>query len=150
LKRSSISRTARRGRNACKTHLAVALATLAVEAVFRCYFTNAEQMVANIAQAIHEGNLASKLKTYTAPSVLVIDDVGLLPMDRAAASAFYRVVNVHYEKQHSTTATTNRGLPNWGEIFGDTVVAAAVTDPPNGVREELPPSRAALCQRVTA
>jgi DNA replication protein DnaC len=56
-----------------KTHLAVALATLAVEAGFRGYFTNAEEMVANIAQATREATLVSKLKTYTAPSVLVID-----------------------------------------------------------------------------
>jgi len=111
-----------------KTHLAVAIATLAVEAGYRGYFTNAEEMVANIAQATREGTLASKLRTYTAPSILVIDDVGLLPMDRAAASAFYQVVNQRYEKQHSTIVTTNRGLPDWGEIFGDTVVAAAILD----------------------
>lgn len=111
-----------------KTHLAVALAILAVEAGYRGYFTNAEEMVANIAQAAREGNLASKLKTYTAPSVLVIDDVGLLPMDRAAASAFYQVINTRYEKQHSTIVSTNRSLPDWGEIFGDTVVAAAILD----------------------
>ena len=111
-----------------KTHLAVAIATLAVEAGYRGYFTNAEEMVASIAQATREGSLASKLKTYTAPSILVIDDVGLLPMDRAAASAFYQVVNLSYEKQHSTIVTTNRGLPDWGEIFGDTVVAAAILD----------------------
>ena len=49
-------------------------------------------------------------------------------MDRAAASAFYQVVNLRYEKQHSTIVTTNRGLPDWGEIFGDTVVAAAILD----------------------
>ena len=46
----------------------------------------------------------------------------------AAASAFYQVVNLRYEKQHSTIVTTNRGLPDWGEIFGDTVVAAAILD----------------------
>jgi len=65
-----------------KTHLAVSIATLAVEAGSRGYFTIAEEMWlfgANIAQAHREGNLASKLKTYTAPSVLVIDDVGPLP-----------------------------------------------------------------------
>jgi DNA replication protein DnaC len=111
-----------------KTHLAVTIATLAVEAGYRGYFTNAEEMVANIAQATREGNLATKLKTYTAPSVLVIDDVGLLPTDRVAASAFYQVVNRRYEKQHSTIVTTNRGLPDWGEISGDTVVAAAGLD----------------------
>jgi DNA replication protein DnaC len=111
-----------------KTHLAVAIATLAVEAGYRGYFTNAEEMVANLAHAARDGTLASKLKTYTAPSVLVIDDVGLLPMDRPAASAFYQVINLRYEKQHSTIVTTNRGLQAWGDIFGDTVVAAAILD----------------------
>jgi len=111
-----------------KTHLAVAIATLAVEAGYRGYFTNAEEMVANINQAAREGTLASKLKTYTAPSVLVIDDVGLLPMERGAASAFYQVINQRYEKQHSTIVTTNRSLPDWGEVFGDTVVASAILD----------------------
>ena len=111
-----------------KTHLAVAIATRAVEAGYRGYFTNAEEMVANIAQASREGTLVSKLKTYTAPSVLVIDDVGLLPMERTAASAFYQVVNQRYEKQHSTIVTTNRSLPDWGEIFGDAVVASAILD----------------------
>jgi DNA replication protein DnaC len=56
-----------------KTHLAVALATLAVEAGFRGYFTNAEEMVANIAQATREGNLASKLKTYTGSDEGLVD-----------------------------------------------------------------------------
>ena len=109
-------------------HLAVVLATLAVEAGYRGYFTNAEEMVANIAQASREGNLASKLKTYTAPSVPVIDDVGLLPMHCACGVLADQVVNLRYEKQHSTIVTTNRGLPDWGEIFGDTVVAAAILD----------------------
>ena len=111
-----------------KTHLAVAIAILAVEAGFRGYFARAEEMVANITQDNREDITVSKLRTCTAPSVLVIDDVGLLPMDRAAASAFYQVVNLRYEKQHSTIVTTNRGLPDWGEIFGDTVVAAAILD----------------------
>jgi len=111
-----------------KTHLAIAIAILAVESGVRGYFTNAEDMVGNIAQAIREGTLASKLKTYTSPSILVIDDVGLLPMERSATSAFYQIVNQRYEKQHSTIVTTNRSLPDWGEIFGDTVVASAILD----------------------
>ena len=74
------------------------------------------------------GTLASKLKTHTAPSILVIDDVGPLPMERGAASALYQVITQRYEKQHSTIVTTNRSLPDWGEIFGDTVVASAISD----------------------
>ena len=81
--------------------------------------------------------LASKLKTYTAPSVLVIDDVGLLPMERGAASAFYQVVNQRYEKQHSTIVTTNRWLPDWGEIFGDAVVAVRDLGPAHAQRRRV-------------
>ena len=59
----------------------------------------------------------------------MIDDVGLLPIGGTEASAvFFQVVNTRYEKGHPTIVTTNRGLPDWGTIFGDTVVAAAVLD----------------------
>lgn len=111
-----------------KTHLAVALATLAVEAGYRGYFTSADDMVVALARARLEGTWAVKLRTYTAPTVLVIDDVGLLPMARDAASSFFHVINHRYEKHAPTLVTTNRGLPGWGEIFGDDVVASAVLD----------------------
>lgn len=112
-----------------KTHLAVALAIKVVEAGWRGYFTTAEDMTTNLVAAKIDGTWASKLKTYTAPTVLVIDDVGLLPMpDRNASSAFFQVINSRYEKGHPTIVTTNRGLPDWGDVFGDSVVAAAILD----------------------
>jgi DNA replication protein DnaC len=112
-----------------KTHLAVALATLAVEAGYRGYFTTADAMCKTLARAQVEGSFTTKLKTYTAPTVLVIDDVGLLPIGGTdGAAAFFHVVNTRHEKGHPTIVTTNRGLPAWGEIFGDTVVAAAILD----------------------
>ena len=112
-----------------KTHLAVALATLAVEAGYRGYFTTADNLCRTLVRASIEGNLASKLKTFTAPTVLVIDDVGLLPIGGTeASSVFFQVVNTRYEKGLPTLVTTNRGLPEWGAVFGDTVVAAAVLD----------------------
>jgi DNA replication protein DnaC len=111
-----------------KTHLAVALATKAVEAGYRGYFTTADDMAVALVQARREGTWASKLKALTAPTVLVIDDVGLLPMERGAAAAFFHVVNTRYERGHPTLITTNRGLPEWGEVFGDAVVAAAILD----------------------
>ncbi len=111
-----------------KTHLAVALATTAVEAGYRGYFTTADDMVNVLVRAQREGTFASKLKTLTAPSVLVIDDVGLLPIERGGAGVFFHVVNTRYERGHPTLITTNRGLPEWGEIFGDPVVAAAILD----------------------
>lgn len=112
-----------------KTHLAVALAIKLVEASWRGYFTTADDLTRVLLQARLEGNWKSKLKAYTAPTVLVIDDVGLLPMhDRDEAGAFFHVVNTRYEKRLPTLVTTNRGLPDWGHIFGDPVVAAAILD----------------------
>jgi len=111
-----------------KTHLAVAIATKAVEAGYRGYFTTADDMVVALVQARRDGTWAHRLKALTAPSVLVIDDVGLLPMERGAAAGFFHVVNTRYERGHPTLVTTNRGLPEWGEVFGDAVVAAAILD----------------------
>lgn len=112
-----------------KTHLAVALAIVAVEAGYRGYFTTGDTMVKTMIRADHDGVAATKLKTYTAPTVLVIDDVGLIRLKSPAEAAwFFEIVNTRYEKGHPTIVTTNRGLPDWGEIFGDTVVAAAILD----------------------
>lgn len=111
-----------------KTHLAVALATLAVEAGYRGYFTTADDMVRQLLSAQRDGNLVHKLRTYTAPTVLVVDDVGLLPIGADGAGVFFNVINARYENGHPTLATTNRGLPAWGEVFGDAVVASAILD----------------------
>ena len=111
-----------------KTHLAVALATLAVEAGYRGYFTTGNDMVRQLLSAQREGNFAHRLRTYTAPTVLVIDDVGLLPVGADGAGVFFNVINARYENGHPTLATTNRGLPAWGEVFGDAVVASAILD----------------------
>ena len=111
-----------------KTHLAVALATRAVEAGYRGYFTTADDMAATLVQARRDGTWTSKLRTYTAPTVLVVDDVGLLPTNQAGAAAFFHVINTRYERGHPTLVTTNRGLPEWGEVFGDPVVASAILD----------------------
>jgi DNA replication protein DnaC len=111
-----------------KTHLAVALAIRAVEAGYQGYFSTADDMVATLGRARVEGKWAAKLRLYTAPTVLVVDDVGLLPMARDAAGSFFHVINTRYEKGVPTIVTTNRGLPAWGELFGDEVVASAILD----------------------
>jgi len=112
-----------------KTHLAVALAIRAVEAGYRGYFTTADDMCRNLVASMNENNFRAKLRTYTAPTVLVIDDVGLLPIESTrATSAFFHVVSERTEKGHPTLVTTNRGLPEWGNVFGDTVVASAILD----------------------
>lgn len=112
-----------------KTHLAVALAIRAVEAGYRGYFTSADDMCRNLVAALVDGSFRSKLRTYTAPTVLVIDDVGLLPIESTrATTAFFHVVNERTDKGHPTLVTTNRGLPDWGTVFGDPVVASAILD----------------------
>ena len=111
-----------------KTHLAVALATRAVEAGYRGYLTTADDMSTTLVQARRDGTWTSRLRTYTAPTVLVIDDVGLLPTNQAGAAAFFHVINTRYERGHPTLVTTNRGLPEWGGVFGDAVVASAILD----------------------
>lgn len=112
-----------------KSHLAVALGIRAVEAGYRGYFTAATDMTKAIVATWADGTFPTKIRTYTGPSVLVIDDVGITPFDRHEANAFYQVVNRRYENGSATIVTTNRGLPTWAELFGgDSVVAAAILD----------------------
>jgi len=118
------------GRPGCgKSHLAIALGIKAVEAGYRGYCTGATEMTKALVTAWADGSFNQKIRTYSAPSVLVIDDVGITPFDRTEANAFFQVVNRRYENRSATIVTTNRGLPAWAELFGgDSVVAAAILD----------------------
>jgi DNA replication protein DnaC len=111
-----------------KTHIAVALAIKVVEAGYQGYFSSAADMCAAIAASYALGSFDHRIRTFTKPTVLVIDDVGLTPFSQAEANAFFQVVNRRYEMGRSTIVTTNRGLASWGELFGDPVVAAAILD----------------------
>jgi DNA replication protein DnaC len=112
-----------------KSHLASALCAAAVTLGYRGFFTTAADLVANMAAAYADGSFGSRLRAYTGPSVLVIDDVGLVGFDRNQANALFQVVNRRYENGSSTIVTTNRSLPGWGELFGgDPVIAAAILD----------------------
>ena len=73
------------------------------------------------------GTVLYKLRSYLSPSVLVIDELGYLPLPAEAASALFQVVSQRYLKT-SIVITTNRGVGSWGEILGDTTVAAAMLD----------------------
>ena len=111
-----------------KTHLAVALAIAAVEAGYRGYFSTADDMAHALVQARRDGTFAVRLRAYTAPTVLVLDDLGLLPVPPGGAAEIFHVINTRYQRGHPTLVTTNRGLPEWGEVFGDPVVAGAILD----------------------
>jgi DNA replication protein DnaC len=110
-----------------KTHLAIALGIAATEAGYRTYFTTASDLVAGLQTAHLEGNAGARMRTYTGPSVLVIDELGYLPMDATSAHWIFQVVSRRYERG-SIVLTSNRGFSDWGQVFADQVVAAAILD----------------------
>lgn len=110
-----------------KSHLAIGLGIAATEAGYRTYFTTAQDLVTNLQSAWLEGSAQSKMRTYTGPSVLVVDELGYLPMDQTAANWIFQVVSRRYERG-SIVLTSNRGFSDWGAVFADQVVAAAILD----------------------
>ena len=110
-----------------KTHLAVGLGRAAAEAGYRTYFTTAADLAARCHRAAIEGRWATTMRFYAGPTILVIDELGYLPLPGEAASALFQVVAQRYMKT-SIVITTNRGVGEWGEILGDTTVAAAMLD----------------------
>lgn len=110
-----------------KTHLAVGLARAAVHAGYRTYFTTAADLAARCHRAAIEGRWATTTRFYAGPTLLVIDELGYLPLPNEAASALFQVVSQRYLKA-SIVLTTNRSVGSWGEILGDTTVAAALLD----------------------
>jgi DNA replication protein DnaC len=110
-----------------KTHLAVGLARAAVHAGYRTYFTTAADLAARCHRAAIEGRWATTMRFYNGPTLLTIDELGYLPLPNEAASALFQVVSQRYLKS-SIVLTTNRPVGSWGEILGDTTVAAALLD----------------------
>jgi DNA replication protein DnaC len=110
-----------------KSHLAIALGIAATEAGYRTYFTTAVDLVGHLQAAHLEETWASKMRTYTGPSVLVIDELGYLPMDASSAHWIFQVVSRRYERG-SIVLTSNRGFGDWGQVFADQVVASAILD----------------------
>ena len=110
-----------------KTHLATALGIAATEAGYRTYFVSAADLVANLQSAHLEGTANYKMRTYTGPSVLVIDELGYLPLDQTSANWIFQIVSRRYERG-SIVLTSNRGFADWGQVFADQVVAGAIVD----------------------
>ncbi len=90
-----------------KTHIAVALAVAACRAGYSIYFTSLDDMVRNLKAAEAAGRLTSKLGTYLRPSVLVVDEVGYQPLERAEANLVFQVISKRYEKG-SIILTSNK------------------------------------------
>lgn len=110
-----------------KTMLAIALGHAAVDAGLRTYYTTAADLAARCRKAAVEGRWATTMRFFNGPGVLIIDELGYLPMPAEDANALFQVIAQRYLRG-SVILTTNRGVASWGEIFDDTTIAAAMLD----------------------
>ncbi len=84
-------------------------------------------MAADLGRAYREGWLDRRMRVYLAPKVLVIDEVGYLPLDDLGATIFFQLVSARYERG-SIILTSNKSYGDWGSIFGDSIIATAILD----------------------
>ena len=110
-----------------KTHLAVAVGRGAILAGYTVLFTTAAALVANLAKAHLTGRLEDQLIHFTKPKLLIVDELGYLPLEEDAAHLFFQLVNRRYERG-GFLVTSNRPVAEWGRVFGDAVVATAILD----------------------
>ena len=110
-----------------KTHLALSLAVAAAEHGRRVYFTTLADLLHSLEEAQAAGRLAHRLRTLVFPSLMIIDEIGYLPITRTGAMLFFQLLSRRYEHA-STILTSNKSFEDWGEIFGDDVMAAALID----------------------
>jgi len=110
-----------------KTHLAVALGREAVVRGYTVLYTTAMALIASLAKAQANGTLEDRLTFFVKPKLLIVDELGYLPLEPHAAHLFFQLVSRRYERG-SLLVTSNRGVGEWGNVFGDNVVAAAILD----------------------
>ena len=110
-----------------KTHLAIGLAIAAARHGRRVYYGTLADLITSLEEAQAAGRLGQRLKTLTHPAVLVVDEIGYLPITRNGAMLFFQLMTRRYETA-STLLTSNKSFEEWGEVFGDDVMAAALID----------------------
>lgn len=110
-----------------KTHLATAIGMEAARNRQITYFVNCNDLITNLKKAYLENRLDDRLRLYSKYKVLIIDEVGFLPIDKQGANMLFQLINKRYEKS-TTIITTNQPFGKWGEVFGDSVIANAILD----------------------
>lgn len=110
-----------------KTHLALAIAYAACQKGTKTFFVTAADLINSLYASLADHSLERQLKIFTAPKLLVIDEVGFLPFDQKGADLFFQVISKRYEKG-SIILTTNRPFKDWGEIFHNNTLAGALID----------------------
>ncbi len=110
-----------------KTHLAISIGIECAKNRYSTYFITCNDLLLKLKKAKLENRLNDKLKTYSSYSILIIDEVGFLPIEREDADLLFQLINKRYEK-HSTIITSNIGFNKWGELFKDNMIANAILD----------------------
>ena len=110
-----------------KTHLAISLAIAAAEAGRRVYYGTLTGLIDSLTEARAAGNLGRRLRVLTYPPLLVVDEIGYLPVSQDGAVLFFQLINARHERA-STVLTSNKGFEEWGSVLGDEVMAAALID----------------------
>ena len=110
-----------------KSHLAIGLGLKAIERGYRVLFATAASLIAALTKAAAEGRFDERLKLYCVPRLLIIDEIGYLPIDRAGANLFFQLISRRYERG-PMILTSNQSFGSWGEVFGDRVIATAILD----------------------
>lgn len=110
-----------------KTHLATSIGIEACSNHFSTYFIHFQKLIAKIKKAIDENSIERFIKFYSKYKLLIIDELGYLPVDKTYAAVFFQLVAARYEKK-STIITTNQPLSKWGDVLGDSVLANAIID----------------------
>lgn len=110
-----------------KTHLATAIGLENAKNNHTTYFINCNDLIETLKKAYSHNRLDDKLKTLAKYKLLIIDEVGYLPIDLEAANMLFQLINKRYEK-NSTIITTNKPFSKWGELFGDNMIANAILD----------------------
>jgi DNA replication protein DnaC len=110
-----------------KSHLSVSIGIAAAKKRYITYFISCHELITQLNKAHSENRLESKLKHYSKYRVLIIDEVGYLPVDKQGANLMFQLIARRYEK-NSTIVTTNKAFSKWGEVFDDPVIANAILD----------------------
>jgi len=110
-----------------KTHLAIGLAIAAAQSGRRVYYGTLADLVTSLEEARAAGALKRRLAVLAAPSLMVVDEIGYLPVSQTGAVLFFQLMSRRYEHA-STVMTSNKGFEEWGEVLGDEVMAAALID----------------------
>ena len=110
-----------------KTHLAVALGMIAAQNRYSTYYISCHNLIQQLNKAHFENRLSDRLKNFAKYKVLIIDEIGYLPMDIQGANLFFQLIAKRYEK-NTTIFTSNKAFSTWNEVFSDITIASAILD----------------------